>query len=161
MYCILYIRYMPYYFEFKKNPTFTNGFFRQIDRFDFLHVLHAAALVVSLDSIFLFFLCDSTNFASKYISMSVKFTTLSARPLLPRWKLCFRYFRRVKNNTSNFRRTLIFFSGEKMWKNLRLKFDVIEYKYLYRTHDAMEGQGMRITFEKPQGRRYAHEVNHK
>jgi hypothetical protein len=37
-----------------------------------------------------------TKFASKYISLSIKFTALSAMPLIFRGKLWFRDFRKVK-----------------------------------------------------------------
>ena len=50
--------------------------------------------------------------ASKYISLSVEFTTLLERSLVLRGKLCFRDSRRIKNNTSNLRLTLVF-SSEK------------------------------------------------
>jgi hypothetical protein len=54
-------------------------------------------------------------FASKRISLPVKFTTLLARPFVLRGKLCLRVFRIVKNNTWNLKRTLIF-SSEKAKK---------------------------------------------
>ena len=48
--------------------------------------------------------------ASKYISLSVEFPTRLERPLVLRGKLCFRDSRRVKNNTSNLKLTLVFIS---------------------------------------------------
>jgi len=56
------------------------------------------------------FLCESKMFANKYMALSVKFTSLSARPLFLRKKLCFCDFRSVKNITSNLRSIVIFFA---------------------------------------------------
>jgi hypothetical protein len=49
----------------------------------------------------------SKIFVRKYVSLSVKFTTVLARPRVLRGK-CFRDFKRVKSNTSNLRCTLNF-----------------------------------------------------
>jgi len=51
----------------------------------------------------------------------LKITTLLARPLVCRGNLCFRGFRRVKSNTWNLRRILIF-SSEKRDKKVHRKF---------------------------------------
>ena len=48
------------------------------------------------------------EFASQNFSVSLKFTTLSAWPLVLQGKWCFRGLRRVEHNTSNLRRALIF-----------------------------------------------------
>ena len=56
----------------------------------------------------------------------LKITTLLARPLVCRGKLCFRGFRRVKSFAWNLRRILIFRS-EKCEKRVRRKFEVIRY----------------------------------
>jgi hypothetical protein len=61
--------------------------------------------------------------ASKHVSLSVKFTTLLARPLFLRGKLYFRTFQRVKNITSNLSPTPIF-SSENV-KKFTLKFEVM------------------------------------
>ena len=53
---------------------------------------------------------QQTKSASKYISLSVKFTTFLVRPLFLRGKLCFRDSRRVKNNISNLRLSLVWCS---------------------------------------------------
>jgi hypothetical protein len=52
------------------------------------------------------------NKYNKYILMPVKFTTLLAKPLVLRVKLCFQHFRRVKNNASNLRRSPVFSSDK-------------------------------------------------
>jgi hypothetical protein len=65
-------------------------------------------------------------FASKYISLSVKFTTLLETPLILRGKWWVRGVWRVKNNTVNLIRTLLL-SSEKCEKNVRLKVGVIRY----------------------------------
>jgi len=53
----------------------------------------------------------STIFARKY-SHSLQFTTLLARTFALRKKNIFLYFRRIKNNMSNLKQTIIFTSGK-------------------------------------------------
>jgi len=71
-------------------------------------------------------LSESVAFGSKSISLPVKFTAVLARSLVLRGKLCFRNFRRVKDNTSNSIRTIIF-NSERREEWLRLKFEVTRY----------------------------------
>ena len=74
---------VPYYFGFKKHPTFKKkkggGFSR-----------------------------NNNKFASKCTLLSVKFITFLVRPLVFRGKGRFSDFRRVKNNTKNLKRSLVF-----------------------------------------------------
>jgi hypothetical protein len=51
---------------------------------------------------------SAKKIVSKYISLSVKFTTLLVMPLVLPGKLCFRDIQRVNNNGLNLRHTLIF-----------------------------------------------------
>jgi hypothetical protein len=51
---------------------------------------------------------QKTNFCKQIHFTLPKFTTPLARPLVLQGKCCFRDFRRVKNNISHLRRTLIF-----------------------------------------------------
>ena len=66
--------YVPHYFEFKKPSNLRR------------------TPLLKTDS-------QKKKIANKDISLSVNFTTLLARPLVLREKLCFRDFRRVKNIT--------------------------------------------------------------
>lgn len=79
-------------------PTFKNGFFRKKldDNWKEVNTFQRS-LSKNL----------KCRIASKYISQSVKFTTVLERPFVLRGKRPFRDVRRSKNNTSNLRINLI------------------------------------------------------
>jgi len=62
-----------------------------------------------------------------HISLSLKFITILAVPLVLRRKCCFLDLRIVNNNASYLRRTLIFSSGRKWKKNALFKFEVVRH----------------------------------